>query len=266
MANQASGGILLLLMIGFFWIYGFQSQIRNAQTKNYPTTGLAATQQTQSILGNLYILATIFVVIGFGLLLSYFKKATYSALFMSIFTVSFTIILSPILSKFWFNIFITNFQGKALTPSDPTRFLQYSLGGIPIYLDFYNLRIALANSISQLVACLALYGKLNAGQIIVNSIGFNFFWNLNYFLCSFLVMNSPDSRFFDDYQISNVYLFAASYGIISSLLLNNPPSLITEFSSNFNSSVTAHIGTFFLFLSFCATTTMYSLKFSVING
>jgi hypothetical protein len=25
MANQASGGILLLLMIGCFWIYGFQS-------------------------------------------------------------------------------------------------------------------------------------------------------------------------------------------------------------------------------------------------
>jgi hypothetical protein len=174
------------------------------------------------LLGNLYIIATIFVVIGFGLLLAYFKKSTAGALLTSIFTVSFTLLFSPIFEKFWFNVFITNFQGKAPNPTDPTRFMQYSLGGQNIYLDYYNLRIALANSISQLVVVLGLFGRLNPAQIILNSLSFNFLWNLNHFLCAFLVTYSPDSRFFDDYQISNVYLFGATYGIVVSFIIKAP--------------------------------------------
>lgn len=139
-----------------------------------------------------------------------------------IYTVSITVLISPILEKFWFNVFITNFQGTANLATDPSRLYQYSLGGLHVYLDYYNLRIALANAISQLVVILALFGKLNAIQIVINSIGFNFLWNLNHFLCAYLASISPDNRFFDDYQISNVYLFAACYGIAVSFILRNP--------------------------------------------
>lgn len=254
----------MFLLGAVYWIYGFAGEIRNATIKAMPTTGLAGTQQTQTILGDLLVLACVFVVIGFGLLLSHFKRGTFLALFTSILTVSFAIILSPIFSKFWFNIFITNFQGAAPTPSDPSRFLQYSLGGSSIYIDYYNLRIALANSIAQLVVALGLFGRLNIGQIIINCIGFNFCWNLNYFLCAFLAIDSPDSRIYDDYQINSIYLFAACYGVISSFFIRHPsPASTPEFSSSSNSSVTAHLGTFFLFLAFCGTTTLYTTKHSV---
>lgn len=110
-SNQATGALILLALFGTYWVYGFGGEIRNATTNGYPTTGLATSQspKTQTLLGDLYVLSSIFVVIGFGLLLAYFKKATASALFASIFIVSFTAIASPIFQKFWFNVFITNF-------------------------------------------------------------------------------------------------------------------------------------------------------------
>jgi len=84
------------------------------------------------------------------------------------------------------------------------------------------LKISLANSIGQLVALLGLYGRINFSHLIINSFLFNFVWNLNHFLCSRLVLNSPDNRFFDDYQITSVYLFSATYSAISSLFLKRP--------------------------------------------
>lgn len=238
--------------------------MRNATTAKYPTTGLATTIKTQTLLGDLLILGLVFVVIGFGLLLSYYKRASFLAIFASIFTVSLTIIISPILQKFWFNVFITDFQGTAPTPSDPTRLLQYSLGGTAIYVDYYSLRISVANAIAQLVALLALFGKMNTGQIIINCVGFNIFWTLTYFLCALLAKVSPDVRIYDDYQINCVYLFAGCYGLVAGQFLKRPePSRTPEFASSGHSVVTSQLGTFFLFLSFCATTTLYTTKYTV---
>lgn len=163
-----------------------------------------------------------FIVIGFGLLFSYYKKSTTTALFTTIFTISFTIILSPIFQKFWYNIFITNFDGLTIKSVEPNRFYNNSLGGLNIFIDFNYLKISLANSISQLVTYLALFGKFSVLQIVANSLLFNFLWNLNHFLCVYLNTLSPDLRFFDDYQISNVYLFAAIYGFVVSHFLTTP--------------------------------------------
>jgi hypothetical protein len=269
--NRAGGGLLLTLLAGIVWIYGFAGEVRYAGTTGYPTTGLdgqsATTKpqtQTQTTLGDLYIIDSIFVVIGFGLLFSYFKKSTFSAVFITLFTASLTILISPIFSKFWYNVFITNFSGYEVQTKDATRFYQSSLGGLYIYLDYYNLRIALANAIAQLVVILALFGKLNAVQIIINSFLFNFIWNLNHFLCVLLATKSPDSRFFDDYQISNVYLFAACYGLVVSFILRSPETSLTPlYSSSRNSTILGQLGTFFLFLSFCTTTTMFTIKYTL---
>jgi len=127
-------------------------------------------------------------------------------------------------------------------------------------VDFFNLKIALANAISQLALAMGLLGKLTPPQIVLNSLLFNFAWNLNHFLCALLQQNCPDQRLYDDYQISSVYLFAASFGIMVSILIKKP--MLTRYFRHSNmSSILAQIGTFFLFLSFCATTTFFSLKF-----
>lgn len=188
---------------------------------------------TQTLLGDLYIVSTIFVVLGFGLVLAYFKKGTASALFTVLFIVSYTAILSPILQKFWFNVFITNFQGAAPTASDPSRLYKYSLGGLFVFLDFYNLRIALANAIGQLIVILGVLGRLSLAQLVLHSTLFNVCWNLNHFLCVLLSTNSPDSRFFDDYQITSVHLFSATYGLLLIVFLKGPPTAQTPcFSSS----------------------------------
>lgn len=206
-----------------------------------------------------------FTVIGFGILLIYFKNSTSTALFTSIFTVSFTILLSPIFQKFWFNVFLTNFQGGSPVSLNPDRFYIYSLEGQKIPIDFYGLKIALANAIAQLVMALGLFGRLSPPQVIVSSFLFNIAWNLNHFLCVHLQQINPDNRVFDDYQISSVYLFAATFGIIISLMIKKP-HLTTRFASTDLSSILSQVGSFFLFLSFCATTTFYSLKFTSTLG
>jgi hypothetical protein len=107
---------------------------------------------------------------------------------------------------------------------------------------------------------LGLFGRLNPPQLIVSSFLFNFAWNFNHFLCVHLQQINPDNRLFDDYQISNVYLFAAVFGIVVSLIIKRP-HLTTRFASSDYSVILSQVGSFFLFLSFCSTTTFYSLKF-----
>lgn len=123
------------------------------------------------------------------------------------------------------------------------------------------MKISLANSIAQLVALLGLYGRINFSHLVINSFLFNFVWNLNHFLCSRLVLASPDNRFFDDYQITSVYLFSAVYSAVVSLFLKRPKTELSDHKSR-NSSVLALLGNFFLFLTFCTTSTLYPIKSS----
>jgi len=134
-----------------------------------------------------------------------------------------------------------------------------SLQGLNIPIDLYGLKIALASAVAQLAMLLGMLGRLNPPQIVIGSLLFNFAWNFNHFLCVLLQETGPDKRIFDDYQISNVYLFAACFGIVLSLLTNSSKNY-RHFSHSSFSGIMSQIGTFFLFLSFCTTTTFYSLK------
>jgi hypothetical protein len=259
-SNRAAGAMVLVIMFGILWVYGWASEVRLTTTSSSPVS-----LTSQTIYGNLFILASVFTVIGFGLLLSYFKNATVTALFTSIFIVSFTIILSPILQKFWFNIFITNFQGGTVASTGPDRFIVLSLGGIDINIDFYNLRLSLANSISQLIGLLALFGRLSPSQIVLGSLLCNLAWNLNHYLCVLLLQISPDNRLFDDYLINSVYLFGGAYALMASSLVHKTHKREDKDYSD-RSAVLAQIGTFFLFLSFCASTTLYVPKFTRATG
>jgi hypothetical protein len=207
------------------------------------------------------ILSGVFTIIGYGMLFAYYKYSMAVSFFVSIFIVSFTVITSPLISKFWYNVFISSFQGTYSTIINPDRFLNYSFGNSNVFLDFYNLKVAFANCISQLVIFLGFFGKLSIPQIVFNTILYNICWNLNHFLCILLQTSGPDTRIFDDYQISNVYLFAACYSIVLCLILKKP-LLKRSFSHSPQSIVIALIGTFFIFLSFCTTTTLFPLKFT----
>ncbi len=175
-------------------------------------------------------MGALFTVVGYGLIFTFYKNSIAASLFMSTFVVSFTTIASPIIQKFWFNVFISDFVGQTFTSDAPERFLYWTYDGWSIPVDLYNIKVTFANCISQLVIFLGLFGKLSIPQIIFNSIFYNILWNLNYFLCCFLQIKGPDTRIFDDYQISQVYLFASAYSLVLSLILKRP--LIRKSNSN----------------------------------
>jgi hypothetical protein len=136
------------------------------------------------------------------------------------------------------------------------------MGGSKMSIDFYNMKIALSNAIAQLVLMLGLFGRITPPQIMICSLLFNFAWNFNHFLCALVEQYSMDQRIFDDYQISSVYLFASTFGLVICQLIRKPIAT-SYFSHSSFSVIFAQLGTFFLFLSFCSTTTFFSLKFSV---
>ena len=236
-------------------MYGWGGEIRLVQATTQPSN-----LTSQVIYSKLIILSAIFTVIGFGLLLGYYKHMGMVALLLSLFIVSITVICSPFVSKFWFNVLISDFKGATFTSTDPYRFILQSFGGLTVFLDLYNIKVAFANSISQLVMLLGVFGRLNAVQVVLNTILYNTYWNLCHFLCVKLLKVSPDTRIFDDYQISNVYLFASCYAIMLSLIL--PKRTKKDLSHSKPSAILALLGTFFIFLSFCATSTLFPLKFT----
>jgi hypothetical protein len=56
--------------------------------------------------------------VGLGLMLSYFGRGTALGLGTAIFAIALNIQLSPLLQKYWFNVFVGNFNQT--TPSGNT--------------------------------------------------------------------------------------------------------------------------------------------------
>lgn len=205
------------MMAGVVFVYGFVSEYAVVSSTSMPINFT-----TLTIFSNLFIVTAIFTVIGFGLLFVHFKRMSESAFFVSLFITSFTIIFSPIIQKLWYNIFITDFGSTTITSSSTASLLNLSFGGKNIYIDFYNLKFSLINAISQLVVILGLFGRLNAIQITLFSILYNFAWSVNHYLIINFQNRSPDTRFFDDYQIASVYLFAGCFGVVACLIIKKP--------------------------------------------
>lgn len=74
-------------------------------------------------------------------------------------------------------------------------------------------------------------------------------------------MHSPETRIVDDYQISNVYLFATVFSLIVNCFLKTPSVSKNPLYTR-ESRIIALIGSFFVFLSFCTTTTFFPIKFT----
>ena len=139
------------------------------------------------------------------------------------------------------------------------------MGGNLIFLDLYNLRFSLLCAVSQLVVLLGVFGRINFVQLIIFSLTYDLAWSLNNYAVFNIQGKSPDSRFYDDFQISTVYLFAACFGIFASVFLKKPPIDSSYEHSNF-SSMFALLGSFFIFFTFSGTSALFSMKTSPANS
>jgi hypothetical protein len=124
------GAIILIIEIGLLFVYGFEGKIINEYTSwgRTITDELLATYQGYIF----YWMTLIFTIIGFGCLYAANAKTTLSGFFISFFIVGFTTIFSPVMQKFWFNVFSYTFSpdyqiSKAATSSD-LDFYHYSSG------------------------------------------------------------------------------------------------------------------------------------------
>lgn len=250
-----AGVIILLFEFAYLWIYGFGGE------SYYSSTDNATSTNSMSVY---FVMTAVFTILGFGLIFAYFKTATMTGLFLSTFIVSFTMLLSPILQKWWFNVFIYGFNGNPISWYSNSNNNDFFIAESQMYIEvsFYTLKIAMACAISQLVMYTALIGRLSIAQTVIGSICYILGWNFVHMLCVSIQRAAPDTRLFDDYQINNVYLFAGAFGLAMTILIKNPPTFDLEFGNSQLTGMIALIGTFFLFLSFGATSILFATKIS----
>jgi len=168
-------------------------------------------------------------------------------------------LVSPIFQKYWYNVFLDGFSHSTGNINKHDYLLHQSMGGNLIFLDLYNLRFSLLCAVSQLVVLLSIFGRINFVQVIIFSLSYDAAWSLNNYAVFHVQGKSPDSRFYDDFQVSTVYLFAACFGIFASLLLKKPPIDSSYEHSSF-SAMFACLGSFFIFFTFSGTSALFSMK------
>jgi len=96
--------------------------------------------------------------VGLGLMLSFYAKGTALGLGTTIFAIALAVQLSPLLQKFWFNVFIGHFDN---TSSGYADFTVQSFEMNNVAMSQYNQRNAMAMTISFLIASLATIGRTN---------------------------------------------------------------------------------------------------------
>ncbi len=114
-------------------MYGFEGKILN----EFTSWGGAMTVDLLELFATyqgyiFYWITLIFTIIGFGCLYAANSKTTLSGFFISFFIVGFTTIFSPVMQKFWFNVFSYSFSdqlqiSKTATSSD-LDFFHYNSG------------------------------------------------------------------------------------------------------------------------------------------
>jgi hypothetical protein len=147
------------------------------------------------------ILMFIFTVVGFGMLLNVYRYGNWLGGGTAIIVVAISILLGPLLQKFWFCVFISNFKDMSndiysnhLVGPAITHFWR-TYGNYNVIVNFLMLRTALLTSISILVVMTAVVGRVTLFQIIKFTSLFHIFWPLNYYLCMwFLVSKTNFSR------------------------------------------------------------------------
>lgn len=236
------GICLLAVIIGILFAYGFSSNINIGYF----------TQSQHFSVGITLFLSFIFVVIGFGLFLGYYVENIFTAIFTALYVVSLTVILSPLLQKFWLNIFLNGFNTTLKSSSSNLQVLFNSNAISNVSINYSNIKLSVCCAISQLIIHVSVIGRMQIYKTIVISFIFIILWNVNYFLCIYVLQLSPDSRFFDDYSISMVYVFG---GFASLMISFDVPSnlhlTVKKAQKKIYPKISSFVGIFFIWLSLC---------------
>lgn len=108
LATRLFGVIILLFIIGFLFVYGFVGYYINENTSWLIPTPVALAYSQYFSYYNLVTL--FFILVGFGCLYNSMSNVTITGFFTALFIVSFTTLLSPLLQKWWYDVFTGGFN------------------------------------------------------------------------------------------------------------------------------------------------------------
>lgn len=202
------------------------------------------------------MMATIFVVLGFGLALTFYGENIFSSFLIVLYTVSSTLIISPFLTKFWLNLFTgVFFKAQSL----PVSYLGVTIAmtsnnGSGVDINYWNIKLCLCCAISQLIIYFATISRLQIYKIIVSNLFFLIIWSLNYALVTCMFTTSSEDRINDDFSICYVYLFGGFAGLI--VVFDVPSKILVRPSETYQPKYPKSLsllGVFFLWVSFAFT-------------
>lgn len=236
---------MLIFEIVILFMYGFYA--------SYTTTSYTTRLE--------YILTNALAVLGFGLLLVYFKNSIKQTLVIALLVCAINAQLGPLLQQFWYDVFINGFKKTYGIPTNSTFKLIQDTATIDVRnftLGF--VRISTFCSISLLVALSGVTGKIGLVNTLLSTFVFNIGFNLNYYLNYSIYYHTGPSSFtsfiMDDFQGSRVFMFGAGFGLALLILYNkfNPVHRVERvvytdtFSSLFTLLGTSFVLALFYFL------------------
>lgn len=172
-----------------------------------------------------YILTNTLAVLGFGLLLVYFRFGVKQVLIIALIVCSVNAQLGPLIQQFWYNVFVNGFYSNYGIDTANA----FKLVGDTATKDVKNVtlgfvRISTYCSISLLVALSGVIGRIGMVNTLITTFVFNIGFNLNYYL-NFNIYykagtSTVTSYIMDDFQGSRVLMFGAGFGLALLILYN----------------------------------------------
>ena len=236
---------ILIFMIIFFFVYGFESRYYE-ESKNV-LTRITIPQ---------VFMSTVFTLLGFGFLLSSYKGTRIAGFGIALIVISFNYLIGPLLQELWF---IALLKDKVPVDNAANFWAQGNLDLVaPSSITF---KLANLCSVSYLIAMTGLVGRISISGIYLSIVLFNILWYLNLYLNILLsqTKNLKPLVYLDDYGTYFVYLFGAVYGLLC-CLFNKVSHSENDQRRDKLSTVYHLIGSAFLFCTFSLT------NFDIVGG
>jgi hypothetical protein len=157
---RVMAALLLVLEIGIMFAYGFGTKI---------DTSLAIAGTDNSMYLMVYLGASFFAIVGWGLIIGYSENSAVSGLSITLMVIGLTVQLQPLVNAFWKYCF-TTFNGV-------------------FTVNLYSLCLSMFVCASMLVAFCFLSGRVSIVETFTVIIIFNFGWALNSNLVTYLFTN-----------------------------------------------------------------------------
>lgn len=178
------GVSLIILEIGCMVVYGLIGAYS-------PDTSLASVAGPHLLS---LVLMGLFTIVGYGLLLSSYKNASWFGFAVALITVAISIQLSPLLQKFWFWTFNTSFTSSP-APSDVGLNIQdfwTYYGDQKIHPSFATMRTTLLSCISILTLMTSVIGRVTFSQVVSVVCIYQLAWSINWALLIYMCVAKRD--------------------------------------------------------------------------